>query len=98
MLRHLTLSLGTGEYGELLFEPSAREPQAGEAQGQLPSSPQDMLRLLDQVLSRPFLPAAAVEYGLTALAKLSARFSNQGALIQVCPACHGPRLLHESQR
>ena len=81
--------LAAGEYGELLFEPSAREPQAGEAQGILPSTRQDLLKLLDQALSRPFLPPAAVEYGLTSLAKLSARFSGQAALIQVSPHLHG---------
>ena len=77
-----------GEFGELLFEPSARQLQAGEAKGALPQGPQELLKLVDQILSRPLLPAAAVEYGLTALVKLSARFPDQAAHIQVCSEPH----------
>ena len=72
-----------GEYGELLFDRSARQLLPGETVGPHPDTPQDLLRLLDKLLSRPFLPHAAVEYGLTALVKLSARFADQSALIRV---------------
>ena len=72
-----------GEHGDLLFGKASRQLQAGEAPVQSPETPKDLLRLLDKLLSRPFLPPQAVEYGLTALVKLSARFPDSSALIQV---------------
>ena len=72
-----------GEYGELLFDASARQLQPGEVPVQLPEQPRDLLSLMQRLLGRPFLPPSAVEYSLTALIKLSARFADQSPSIRV---------------
>ena len=72
-----------GEHGELLFGQPVRQLLPEESPTQLPEAPKDLLRLLDKLLGRPGLPSQAVEYGLTALVKLSARFPDHSALIQV---------------
>ena len=41
------------------------------------------MQLLQKLLTRPFLEHAAVEYCLTSLVKLSARFSDQSKSIRV---------------
>lgn len=76
--------LCAGEFGELLVGGaggpllSRENPEQAAA-----SSAADVVALLERVLHRPQLHAIAREYVLTALVKLSTRFADQTARIQV---------------
>ena len=76
--------LHTGEYGELLVGGAGGPLISRESPSNLrPDNSGDVVTLLERVLQKPLLPAAAREYVLTALVKLSTRFPEQNARIQV---------------
>lgn len=76
--------LGAGEYGELLLPGSAGNADVGSGEDRPRSaSSNDLVSLLEAVLERT-QAAAAREYTLTALMKLSARLTDQLPRIQVC--------------
>ena len=72
-----------GEYGELLLPGSAASADVGSGEDRPRSaSSNDLVNLLESVLDRT-QAAAAREYTLTALMKLSARLPDQLSRIQV---------------
>lgn len=70
-----------GEYGELLLGKADTSLQTGEEP--LSVSSQELVQVLDTVLSRPTIKPVGREYALTALMKLSTRLPDHSQYIQV---------------
>ena len=86
-----------GEYGELLLGKADAPLQDGEQP--LSVSSQELVSLLETVLSRVTIGPVGREYALTALMKLSTRLPDHSQYIQVidctnfcvCPRVSAPR-------
>lgn len=70
-----------GEYGELLLGKADTPLQDGEEP--LSVSSQELVQVLETVLSRPTIKPVGREYALTALMKLSTRLPDHSQYIQV---------------
>lgn len=70
-----------GEYGELLLGKADAPLQDGEEP--LSVSSQELVQVLETVLSRPTIKPVGREYALTALMKLSTRLPDHSQYIQV---------------
>lgn len=70
-----------GEYGELLLGKADAPLQDGEEP--LSVSSQELVQVLETVLSRPTIKPVGREYALTALMKLSTRLPDHSQHIQV---------------
>lgn len=70
-----------GEYGELLLGKADAPLQSGEEA--LSVSSQELVQVLQTVLSRPTIKPVGREYALTALMKLSTRLPDHSQYIQV---------------
>lgn len=73
--------MAAGEYGELLLVKADAPLQDGEEA--LSVSSQELVQVLETVLSRPTIKPVGREYALTALMKLSTRLPDHSHYIQV---------------
>ena len=73
--------MAAGEYGELLLGKADTPLQDGEEP--LSVSSQELVQVLETVLSRPTIKPVGREYALTALMKLSTRLPDHSQYIQV---------------
>lgn len=73
--------MAAGEYGELLLGKADAPLQDGEEP--LSVSSQELVQVLETVLSRPTIKPVGREYALTALMKLSTRLPDHSQYIQV---------------
>ena len=80
------LSTAAGEYGELLLSKAEAPLQSGEEP--LSVSSQELVQLLETVLSHPTIKPVGREYALTALMKLSTRLPDYSQHIQVTAHMH----------
>ena len=85
-----SVCLVAGEYGELLLSKANAPLQDGEEA--MSVSSQDLVQVLETVLSRQAIKPVGREYALTALMKLSTRLPDHSQYIQVlasacCSAC-----------
>ena len=73
--------MAAGEYGELLLGSGDNSLQ--DAEQPLSVSSQELVSLLESVLSTPFVGPVGREYALTALMNLSTRLPDHSQYIQV---------------
>ena len=78
--------MAAGEYGELLLGRADTPLQDGEEP--LSVSSQELVQVLETVLSRPTIKPVGREYALTALMKLSTRLPDHSQYIQVTACRH----------